>query len=316
MSTLICPPVLTSPRDDAANLLQAFKGFGCDTGTVINILAHRDATQRALIQQEFRILTKDKDDLSKRLKDELTGNLETAVLLWMHDPAERDAFILREAFLRSSLGTATEIICSRTPSQIQLIKQNYHKKFGIYLEHDIEAATADDHKKLLLAYVSIPRYEGPEVDREMAMKDAKALYKAGEKKLGTDEKTFIQIFSERSRAQLVAISSAYHEVYDRTLKKAVKKETSGKFEEALLTILVCSENPAKYFAKLLHKAMKGLGTDDSTLIRIIVTRTEIDMQYIKAEYLKKYKRTLNDAVHSETSGNYRTFLLSLLGPNC
>lgn len=67
--------------------------------------------------------------------------------------------------------------------------------------------------------------------------------------------------------------------------------------------------------QVLHKAMKGLGTDDTTLIRVIVSRTEIDMQYIKAEYLKKYKKTLNDAVQSETSGHYRTFLLSLLGPN-
>lgn len=67
--------------------------------------------------------------------------------------------------------------------------------------------------------------------------------------------------------------------------------------------------------QVLRKAMKGLGTDDATLIRVIVTRTEIDLQYIKAEYLKKYKKTLNDAVHSETSGHYRAFLLSLLGPN-
>lgn len=67
--------------------------------------------------------------------------------------------------------------------------------------------------------------------------------------------------------------------------------------------------------QVLHKAMKGLGTNDTTLIRVIVTRAEIDMQYIKAEYRKKYGKTLNDAVYSETSGHYRTFLLSLLGPN-
>ena len=67
--------------------------------------------------------------------------------------------------------------------------------------------------------------------------------------------------------------------------------------------------------QLLRKAMKGLGTNDSALIRVIVTRTEIDMQYIKAEYRKEYKKTLNDAVNSETSGHYRTFLLALLGPN-
>ena len=67
--------------------------------------------------------------------------------------------------------------------------------------------------------------------------------------------------------------------------------------------------------QVLHKAMKGMGTNDTALIRVIVTRTEIDMHYIKAEYLKKYKKTLNDAVHSETSGHYRAFLLALLGPN-
>ncbi|XP_021292264.1 annexin D5-like isoform X2 [Herrania umbratica] len=315
MSTLSVPPVPTSPRDDAIQLYRAFKGLGCDTAAVVNILAHRDAMQRSFIQQEYRAMYS--DDLSKRLVSELSGKLETAVLLWMHDPAGRDAIVIRQALLAdvTNLNAATEVICSRTLSQIQLIKQNYHSKFGVFLEQDIEGHTSGDHKKLLLAYVSTSRYEGLEVDREMALKDAKALYKAGEKKLGTDEKTFIRIFSERSRAQLGAISSVYHDMYGGSLKKAVKSETSGKFEHGLLTILKCSENPAKYFAKVLHKAMKGLGTDDTTLIRVIVTRTEMDMQYIKAEYLRKYKKTLNDAVHSETSGHYRTFLLSLLGPN-
>lgn len=95
--------------------------------------------------------------------------------------------------------------------------------------------------------------------------------------------------------------------------QAVKSETSGNFGFGLLTVLRCAESPAKYFAKVMHKAMKGLGTSDTTLIRVVVTRTEIDMQYIKAEYHKKYKRSLADAIHSETSGNYRTFLLSLVG---
>ncbi|XP_062118086.1 annexin D5-like [Humulus lupulus] len=314
MSTLTIPPVLSSPRDDAVQLYRAFKGFGCDSAAVINVLAHRDQTQRALIQQEYKAMYS--EELSKRLTSELSGKLETAVLLWMHDPAGRDALIVKQALNPDipDLTAATEVICSRTPSQIQHFKHIYYSRFGVYLENDIEIYTSGDHQKLLLAYVSTQRYEGLEVDREMAMKDAKHLYKAGEKKLGTDEKTFIHIFSERSRSNLHAVASAYRDMYG-SLKKAIKSETSGHFEQGLLTILRCSENPAKYFAKVLYKAMKGLGTNDSTLIRVIVTRTEIDMQYIKAEYLKKYRKTLNDAVHSETSSHYRTFLLSLLGPN-
>ncbi|CAJ2675880.1 annexin D5-like isoform X3 [Trifolium pratense] len=283
MSTLNVPPIPLSPRDDAMQLHRAFKGFGCDTSAIINILAHRDATQRAYLQQEYSAMYS--EDLLKRLSSELSGKLENAVLLWMHDPAGRDAIILKQTLtVAKNLEAATEVICSRTPSQLQYLRQIYHTKFGIYLDHDIERNASGDHKKILLAYVSTPRHEGPEVNREMAENDAMVLYKAGEKKLGTDEKTFVQIFSQRSAAQLAAINHFYHGKYGHSLKK------------------------------VLRKAMKGLGTDDTKLLRVIVTRSEIDLHYIKAEYLKKYKKTLNDAVHSETSGHYRAFLLSLLGP--
>ncbi|XP_054791582.1 annexin D5-like isoform X3 [Prosopis cineraria] len=255
MSTLVVPPAPPSPRDDAIQLYRAFKGFGCDTSAVINILAHRDATQRSYIQHEYRAMYS--EDLLKRLSSELSGKLENAVLLWMHDPAGRDAVILRQTLVADkSLEAATEVICSRTPSQLQYLKQIYHSKFGVFLEHDIERNTSGDHKKILLAYISSPRLEGPEVNREMAEKDAKVLYKAGEKKLGTDEKTFIQIFSERSAAQLNAISSYYHDMYGHSLKKAVKNETSGNFGYALLTIVRCAQNTAKYFAKYHLITMK------------------------------------------------------------
>ncbi|PIN05575.1 Annexin [Handroanthus impetiginosus] len=313
MATLSVPPVLTSPRDDAMQLYRAFKGFGCDTAAVVNILAHRDATQRSLIEQEYKTIYS--EDLSKRLSSELSGDVKRAILLWMPDPPLRDATIVRKALTGDviDLKAATEVICSRTPSQIQHFKQIYHARFHAYLEHDIEYRATGDHKQLLLSYISAMRYEGPEVDRAMAEHDAKSLFKAGEKRLGTDEMTFIRIFSERSWAHLAVVSSAYHNMYGNSLTKAIKSETSGNFEFALLTILQCAENPGKYFAKVLHKAMKGMGTDDSTLTRVIVTRAEIDMQYIKAEYEKKYGKSLNDAVHSETSSHFRTFLLSLLG---
>ncbi|CAM8950696.1 unnamed protein product [Rhodiola kirilowii] len=315
MSTVTVPPILTSPRDDAMHLYKAFKGFGCDTAAVVNILAHRDYNQRGLIQHEYKTMYG--EDLSKRLKSELSGDLERAVLAWLPDPAERDATLLSRSLNGdvTDIRAATEIICSRTPSQLQQVKQLYHARFNAHLEQSIQTLAFDDLMKLLFALLTKPRYEGPEVDMALADHDAKTLYKAGEKKLGTDELKFIKIFSESSRAHLAAVSYAYHNMYSRSLKKVVKSETSGLFEYALLTILQCAENPGKYFAKVLHKAMDGLGTDDSTLTRVIVTRAEIDMQYIKGEYRKKYGKSLNDAVQSETSGHFKTFLLALLGPS-
>ncbi|KAJ9152997.1 hypothetical protein P3X46_026492 [Hevea brasiliensis] len=317
MSTLRIPSAPTSPRDDATQLHSAFKGIGCDAAVIVNILAHRAASQRDDIQQEFETLYS--YDLKKELSSELHGNLKKALLLWMQTPMERDITTLKQALTghipHPELKIATEIICSRTSSQIRQIKQAYTSTYDTYLEIDVEAHASGNHKQLMLAYLSTTRYEGPEIDRVLVENDAKAMHKSGEKKFGMDERVLIQIFSERSKAHLVALDSAYHKMYGRELRKAIKREASGHFKHALLTILQCAHNPAKYFATVLRKAMKGLGTKDTTLIRVVVTRAEVDMQQIKEEYQKLYKKPLIDAVRLETLGHYRTFLLSLLGSN-
>lgn len=75
---------------------------------------------------------------------------QTAVLLWMHDLPGRDAIIIRKALSgdTTNVEAATEVICTRTPSQIQIFKQHYYAKFGVHLEHDIELRISGDHKKV------------------------------------------------------------------------------------------------------------------------------------------------------------------------
>lgn len=304
-----------SPRVDAEQLFKAFKGRGCDASVIINILAHRNATQRALIEQEYE--TKFSDDLRKRLQSELHGHLKKALLLWMPEAVERDASILKQA-LRGAVTdhkAVAEIICTRSGSQLRQIKQVYLNTFGVRVEQDVESEASGNHKRVLLAYLNTTRYEGPEIDDKIVENDARVLKKAVARKHKSDDQTLIQIFTDRSRTHLVALRSTYRSMFGKELGKAIRDETRGNFEHVLLTILQCAENSSFYFAKALRKSMKGLGTDDTALIRMVVTRAEVDMHYIVSEYRKRYKKTLYNAVQSDTSGHYKTFLLSLLGPN-
>jgi len=59
--------------------------------------------------------------------------------------------------------------------------------------------------------------------------------------------------------------------------------------------------------------MKGMGTNDQDLIRVITTRAEIDMYYIKMEFQSLYRTTLEQMITGDTSGDYRHFLLTLVG---
>lgn len=98
---------------------------------------------------------------------------------------------------------------------------------------------------------------------------------AGEGKLGTDESEFIRILCSRSFSQINAICDEYEKISDKTLEKAIKKEMSGDLEKAFLAIIKSAKNRPGYYAEELYKAMKGIGTNDEVLIRILVSRSEV-----------------------------------------
>ena len=47
--------------------------------------------------------------------------------------------------------------------------------------------------------------------------------------------------------------------------------------EILFLLVECVQNRPRYFAKRLMKSMKGLGTDEETLIRIVASRSEVTL---------------------------------------
>jgi len=54
----------------------------------------------------------------------------------------------------------------------------------------------------------------------------------------------------------------------------------------------CAQSRAGYFAGRVNNAIRGAGTKDQNLIRIIVSRCDVDLGNIKREYEKKFGKSL------------------------
>lgn len=65
-------------------------------------------------------------------------------------------------------------------------------------------------------------------------------------------------------------------------------------------------------AQALRKAIKGWGTDEKTLIRILGTRTQSQRTAIRGAYNRLFQRDLERDVDHDTGGNFSRTLLALV----
>ncbi|KAM3957154.1 annexin B10 isoform 4-T4 [Aphomia sociella] len=302
-------------HEDAVALREAMKGFGTDEDTIVQILTSRSNAQRQAISQAFT--HEFGRDIIEDLKSELGGHFEDVIVALMLPPEE---YLCKELHhCMEGLGTdehaLIEILCTRTKREIAAIVEAYERLYNRPLAEHMCSETSGDFRRLLTLIVTGARDEEAGVDAGRAQEAAQALYDAGEAKWGTDEEVFNKILAHESFAQLRQIFEEYKNISGRTIEQAIKAELDGELKEAMSAIVECVENAAAWFAQRIKKAIEGLGTEDKTLIRIIVARSEIDLGGIKAEYEKIYDKTLSsDIEQGETSGDYKRALVAILGP--
>ncbi|XP_063994638.1 annexin B9-like isoform X2 [Diachasmimorpha longicaudata] len=300
------------PRTDAEILRKAMKGFGTDEKAIINVLANRNNIQRQEIEKQFKTLYG--KDLKSDLKSELSGNFEALIIAMITPLPEYYAKELHEAM--SGIGTEEcvliEVMCTMSNHEIRVIGQVYEMKYGRSLEDDLRNDTSGNFKRLMVSLSCGNRDETFDVNPAAAAEDARRLLQAGELRFGTDESIFNEILVQRNIPQLIQIFQEYHNITGHTIRDAIENEFTGDIKKGLLAIVKCVENRAQFFAEQLYKSMKGMGTDDRRLIRLIVTRSEIDMGEIKQEFSRTYGKSLEDFISDDCSGHYKKCLLALI----
>jgi len=308
---------ITNPDNDVVALYAAMKGLGTDDKTLSNIIATRSKPQLLAVKAAFQ--AKYGKTLESWIKGETSGHYEDLLIALIQEPSEYDALLVRDAVkgLGTDDGQLVEAVCTRTNAQIKAMKAAYSRLYGKDLDKDVADDTSGDYRNLLLAVLRADRPENQPVNLEEAKKDAQTLYNAGEGRVGTDEKTFIMILTQRSIPQLITIAACYAQLTGHSLEKGISKETSGNFKKAMTVLITPRE---EYFATAIRDAIDGAGTKDKKLVRVLGYLSDANntpmFKAVNAFYTHRWKNTLAKDVGGDTSGWYKKTAVALIQNRC
>uniref|UniRef100_A0A674CHS9 Annexin n=1 Tax=Salmo trutta TaxID=8032 RepID=A0A674CHS9_SALTR len=203
------------------------------------------------------------------------------------------------------LDILVEILASRSNEEIRQIKRTFMDKYQKDLDKVIKCETSGNFTPAILALLKADRSEDSDVDIDLAKNGARALFEAGENTKGTDVAVFIDI-PAAGFPQLAKAFQKYSDFSDVALPKALDLEL--KIEDCLIDI---GEIISTIMIDTLHKTpLQGYGTCDETLIRVLLSRSEVDLKKVIEEFETMYKRTLQQ----HTLGYYEKIQLLLCGP--
>ncbi|EUB59907.1 Annexin A7 [Echinococcus granulosus] len=311
------------PDMDAQALEKAMKGLGTDENVIIDILGNRTVEQRQKIADVYKACYG--RDLLSRLKKELSGKFRKVVLASFFDRPHLHAYALFKAM--AGMGTKErviiQVVCTSNnadiadlrdayeegmqstlptfiPHGIKQIKKKLWLNEGLALrrniEKDIRNDLSGDFEKFIVALLQGIRQQG--VDQLAAEADADALYSAGEEKLGTDEEVFTRIFARRSYKTIRLLDELYFQKTGHDILHAIEKELSGDFKDAVKTVVKTAIKKEECIADMIRDSMKGVGTSDDDLIRLILAYAEASFiqkiwpklrRYLRRKMVKRWR---------------------------
>ena len=304
---------MVSPEKDAEALYEAMDKLNTDEEAIIKIIANRTNAHRLQIVTEYK--NKYDKNLIDDLKSNLSGDFETASVALFLSPIDYDVLQLNKSMsgINTDEDSLIEIICSRPQTTLQEIKEKYKETHNIELEEEVTKATSGDLQRLLLTILKCERSTNTASNHEESSKKAKELIEVGESNWCKENSVFEQLLLTGSKEEIMLCAKYYHKKTQKTILKAVEENFEGDVKTLFTSIIYATLNPSEFYAKKVHKAIEGFGTDDNTLIRILVTRDEVDMPKIKQYYKKMFEKDMIEDIKSDCSGDYEKLLVELAG---
>jgi len=299
-------------QEACKTLYGAMKGIGTNEKKLIQVLTSHNNDQRQQIKQKYKEMYN--RDLKDHIRSETKEEFQEALVNLLYTPTELDARTLYSCmrFFGTKPMPIIEILASRSNQEMRAIREEYKKKYGKELDEDLAGDFSGPLENLLRKLEDADRPEDSRVDAAQAAQDAQSLYDAGEGQFGTNENVIIDILVDRSYAQLRLTFQEYERIAGKDICKGIKGETEGPFEDALIAIVECIKDAPTFFAKQLHDAFDGLGSKDSTIIRVLISRSEIDLETIKQRYNVIYNPNLYTRLTLETGDDLEDLLQAIV----
>lgn len=99
------------------------------------------------------------------------------------------------------------------------------------------------------------------------------------------EDYFHGIMHDRSYRHIRQLCEGYQGLKGKPIETFVEESSySDAMKETYIAVLTLIQNEPLFYAQRLHAAFDGAGTDDDALIRIVVLRSEVTMQYLLEAY--------------------------------
>ena len=277
-----------------------------DENTITEITMNHSNAERVKLRSDYK--AKFNRELLDDLKKYTSSDLSTLLISIYRDPVEYDAELLYRAM--KGIGTEDdiliEVISFRSFERLSQIKQKFQELYGNDLVKEIESETSGEYRTALKNLLETERSKNQNPDLDNCKKIAEELNNA-------NESVFVKYFTSLSTEELILVGKEYHKAYKKNLVQLVESKTSGDLQKLLKNIMYGLISPSEYFARQIATAVKGVGTNDTQLIRSVVSRADEDMKLIKRYYKKLFQKEMAEEVKADTSGNYQKILLFLIG---
>ena len=274
-----------------------------DITKLVEIICKKTNAKRQSIKESY--LSNYGTDLIKELESKLSGDVKTLILGLMMTPEDFDANEIY--YSMKGLGTdelrLSEVMATRPSRHLFQVKERYPALYNETLEKAIEGDTSGIYRKILIAMAQGKRSDNP-YPNSQKMKDIVEKLNGGEKgKIKED--AFVQYFGSCSYGEICTICRLYEKTYNENILDVVKnsfdKDTFNFFKMFLEYI----SDSGSFFAEKLHNF------EEKDLTRILISRSEVNMDEIRDAYKELYKTDLIEDLKQKTKGEYQLGLTIL-----